>query len=649
MPRFGGVPIEEERKPRFRGIPVELVASQRPKAMPLGAELMSLASQANPLLGLMAPPAQGSTAQFQQGLTMGWGDELNAVKAGWGAMLPGGQSPGEAYDAAMAQQQGEREIYDKSNPGMAFTAELAGGVMGAGKIGSGIKAGKTAAQMLPRMVATGGAAGALAGAGSANPDERGAGAITGGLIGAAAGPLLQGGVRVGKDAWKLISNAASPSVGAADEAVVGAMSRDGQSLDQLRKALLEAPAGVPVSVADNASPGVQSLLSGAAVTPGKAQQVVRDTFDARLGEQGDRVRDAVAKSAGPREYAVTLAEEIKAIRWEKAKPLYEEAFASGPVNNSRVLEILKDPDVSRAFGTAQKIAAREGIELAPMYRMGKDKLTVDRVPDVRTLDYVKRALDGEIDSGFRSGNTANAASLKKLRNEMVDLIDKASPAYKTARSVYSSASEVMEAIEQGQRALNMGDGQLAAALKSFKSAAEQEAFRKAALDTLSDKLNTSEGAKTINDLIGSEKARRNLRLIVGEDAYPALQKRLLAEQQIRKTGARVNPSVGPQTAMRQGDAGALPETMSLWQNLANKNFFAAAAQGVNALKQRGQGLTDEARGKMAGDLLTDDKAAQAAYLDRLAAAQKRMDAARRKKGFLGASAAGGTLAGLLSD
>jgi hypothetical protein len=611
-----------------------------PKSRSWTSELANLATQAIPGASLMAPPAQGATAQFQQGLTMGWGDELNAARAGLGAMLPGGQSPGEAYDAAMAQQQQERALYEKSNPGRAFAAEMTGGLMGAGKIGSGIKAGKQAAQYLPRIAAAGAGAGAFAGAGSADPGERADGALMGGVAGALIGPTMQGGIRVAKDAWKLVGNAIKPSAGAADEAVVGAMTRDGQSLDQLRKALLEAPAGVPVSVADNASPGVQSLLSGAALTPGKAQKVVTETMEQRLGEQGGRVRDAVAQSAGPRQYAVELAEEIKNNRWAKAAPLYQEAFKAGRVTNPRVAEILKDPDadMQAAYREAMKIAKREKVELAPI-----------DAPDMRTLDYLKRGLDGEIDRGFKSGNSANAASLKKLRNELVGIMDEQSPAYRQARQVYAGDSEVLEAVELGRKALNMGDGQLAVTLKKM-SLAEREAFRKSALDAMTDKLNTGEGAKTINDLIGNEKARRNLKLIVGDaKQYAELTKRLLAEKKIRDTGSRVNPRVGPQTAMRHGDAGALNDTASMAQNLAQDNKWALMMQGLKALQMRGQGLSGEARGRMAGDLLTDDKAAQAAYLERLAAAQKRMDAARKKRGFLGESAAGGNLAGLLSD
>lgn len=642
MPRFGGVPLEEPRKPRFGGVPVqvEIVEPSQPPSRSWDRELLSAAGAIIPGYNMIAPPSDGMMGQFQQGLTMGWGDELNALKAGAGAMLPGGQSPADAYNATMQAQQAERALYEKSNPARAMVGEVAGGLAGAGKLGGAVKMGKSFIQAAPRLIGAGAAAGAVSGAGSADPGERTDGAVSGGLIGAAAGPLLMGGVRVAKDASKLVRNALSPSPGAADEAVVGALQRDGRSTKDILAALRDAPEGVPVSAADVSSPGVQSLLSGAAVTPGKAQQVVTETLESRLGEQGQRVRDAVGKAAGPRQYAVNLIEEVKASRWAKAAPLYQEAFKAGRVQSERVAEILKDPDVASAYAVAQKIAKREGVELAPI-----------DAPDLRTLDYLKRGLDGKISAEFGSGgNPANAASLKKLRTEMVDIMDAQSPAYKAARRAYSSDSEVLEAVELGQKALNMGDGQLSVTLKGLKSGAEKEAFRKAALDSLTDRLNSKEGAGLLNDLMKSEKARRNLKLIVGnEKEYAALSKRLIAEQQIRNTGARVNPKVGSQTAMRQGDAGALPETMSMTQNLANKNWWALGMQGLNALKMRGQGLNDAAKGNMAEGLMTADKAQQAAYLKRLMEAEQRAAKAKSRKGFLGATTAGGNLAGLLAE
>ncbi len=614
---------------------------KKPRERGWGEELAGLAMLANPLTAAVSPDATGLAAQFQQGATLGWADELNAAKAaltqrqGVGNLVSG-QSP---YEASLAAQAKEREQYQQQYPGRAGTAELAGGLLGAGKLGAGVKAGRGFLAALPRLAGVGAGTGAIAGAGTATPGERAQGGLAGGAIGALLGPAFAGGGKLAGEAFRLGRNALFPRAGAADDAVLAAMGRDAQTPAELAQALRTAPAGVPLSVADVAKQNVQGTLSGAATVPGKAQRIVVDQMESRLADQGTRVREAVSTAAGPRKYAVDLAQEIKNGRWQKAAPLYQEAFKAGRVRSVRVGEILKDPDVAGAYATAQKIAQREGVSLAPLEN-----------PDLRTLDYVKRSLDGTITAGFRSENPANAASLKKLRNELVTIMDAHSPAYKAARKVYAGDSEVLDAIEQGGKALNMSEGQLNMALRTM-GFAEKEAFRKAALDSLSDKLNTKEGASLLSELLGSEKKRRTLKLIVGEKNYPALSERLMAERTIRETGRRINPTVGSQTAIRHGDVGALPETAQAIGNLASGNLAATTLQALRALQMRGSGLSDEARGRMAQDLMNPDRAAQTAYLQRLQRvavenARKQEEARRR---LMRNSGIGGALPGLLGE
>lgn len=641
MARFGGIPVDEERKPRFGGVPAK--PKPEPDGPSLTQDLAGLAMQVNPAVWLAngMPNATGLAAQFQQGTSFGWADELNALKDSVGGQnignLVSGQSP---YETSLSAQSREREQYERSNPVRANLAELTGAMLGPAKLGA-VKAGQGMVRGGLKLAGVGATAGALSGAGTADPGNRSEGALGSAIMGGLLGPIAGGAMKVGGDAFKLIRNALSPKPQAADEALLAALGRDGMTPADLAKLAGDAPKGVPTSLADAGGQNAKSLLSGMAVQPGQAQRVVVDTLESRLADQGQRVREAVSKSAGPRKYAVDLVQEVKGARWAKAAPLYDEAFKAGRVGGERVAAILKDHDVSGAYATAQKIAARENIALQPL-----------DAPDLRTLDYVKRALDGTIDQGFRSGNTANAASLKKLRNELVGLMDEQSPAYKAARRVYSGDSEVLEAIEQGQKALNMGDGALKMTLRGFKSDAEKEAFRKAALDALSDRLNSKEGASLLSELLSSEKKRRNLKLIVGEENYPKLTAQLLAEKNIRDTGARVNPRVGSATAMREGDAGSLSEGgAGALQAAATGNAWGLALHGLRALKLRGSGLNDDARGRLASNLMTDDRAAQQAYIKQLEKAAREQAARqlRDRRRMMGAGAAAGAVPGLLGE
>ncbi|TXH53728.1 MAG: hypothetical protein E6Q97_12530, partial [Desulfurellales bacterium] len=211
--------------------------------------LGSIAQVMNPAAGLInmvtGQRAQGAGAALQQGVTMGWADELQAAQDAARAAVLGQRrgvsdlvaGRGSAYDESMAEQQREREAFRQSNPMTAGAAELAGGILGAGKIGSGVAAGRALMQSIPRLAGIGAASGAVSGAGTANPGDRASGAASGALIGGLAGPAVAGGVAAGSAIGRALRNALGLNPNAADEVVIAALGRDETTPAMLRQAL----------------------------------------------------------------------------------------------------------------------------------------------------------------------------------------------------------------------------------------------------------------------------------------------------------------------------------------------------------------------------------------------------------------------------
>ena len=152
---------------------------------------------ANPYVG-------AARAGLGQGLGMGWGDEAEA----W---LRSKLAGSKGYEAELAKINQEYAQYSKENPFVAPALEFTGGAApalaamlatpatGGAAAPVAIAAGARTAGALSRLAANplvrgavvGGTTGAVSGAGSAQPGERGTGAVVGGTVGTGGSDYLK--------------------------------------------------------------------------------------------------------------------------------------------------------------------------------------------------------------------------------------------------------------------------------------------------------------------------------------------------------------------------------------------------------------------------------------------------------------------------
>ena len=93
--------------------------------------------------------------------------------------------------------------------------------------------------------------------------------------------------------------------------------------------------------------------------------------------------------------------------YDEAEPLFKKAFA----NAKKISQTEVDADIL-AGGDGSKFA------LTP-YKIVDGEAEV--LPDVRTLDYLKRGLDEEINRLFKAGKGNQGTALKKLRDQYVEI------------------------------------------------------------------------------------------------------------------------------------------------------------------------------------------------------------------------------------
>jgi hypothetical protein len=371
--------------------------------------------------------------------------------------------------------------------------------------------------------------GAVGGALAAEPDSRGTGAIYGGLGGTLFGGALPMVATAGRNIYdfgkrnlfgtseRSLSNTAAAKM-AEEMRNTGLTSED---LKQFTKEDYDV-LGIPSMIANYLPSSAEAVVARAGTAEsgklaGKLQSQQRG--------QTKRVEERIKDQLKPKDYFSTSDELTTQLR-ANAKNMYDEAYSFGDVNDPRILEVLNHPKFKAAFEDAKAISSTEAAAaklrgediskymIKEMYmpkeiKPGIFELELKEIPDVRTLDYIKRGIDSVIEKGYKGEgmSSAEATALKGLRKEFVNAIDENVPAYAAARAKYAGDLEVKDALTMGMKDFNKLKQEEITKFMASASDAEKQAFRTGAIrnlqDTIFDRPNAA-GAILRSDKLGSK-------------------------------------------------------------------------------------------------------------------------------------------------
>lgn len=436
------------------------------------------------------PYSNTARAILGQGLGMGWGDEAEA----WLRSKLGNES----YETVLPKIRSEYGQYAKQYPITQGVSEFVGGA--APGVGMMFVPGMQPAGLM-RLGALGAASGAISGAGSATEGDRmggaGSGAVFGGGLGVGLPIALRG--TGGAAKWLQERLFSTPKV-VQDRALE-------KMTDAMRQAKVD-PRDVQVqmardramnvpSVMANANPALRDLAEAVAQRSGAGSNVIEKKLtNQRLGAKG-RVTAQTTAALKPVDY-YGLEDNLTAQLRNNAKSLYDKAYAHGDVDDPRIVEVLKNPQFKAFFDKARGIADTEAqtaklkgedplkFALPEIYKpsgrfdaSGAEILDLVKLPDVRTLDYIKRGIDATIDSGFRGKgmSTAEASALRDLRKQFVNAIDENVPDYKFARKTYAGDLETLDALRMGREEFKDLDSEQVKKMVDAMSSGEKDAFR----------------------------------------------------------------------------------------------------------------------------------------------------------------------------
>lgn len=419
-----------------------------------------------------------------QGLGFGFGDEAVArVRA---------KMEGRPYEDVLREEREAYERFSKDYPITAIGTELISGAIPtvAAMAVPGTQAASVAgvarmaqaaqkfSSMLPRFMtgqmgkaaAIGAGTGAISGAGTATEGERGMGAATGAATGAVMGPTVAKGIDLGVRGGKALKNVIKPSPQTVEDRatmnVLEAMSRDEMTPADVRaKMLADQKLGTRPMLMD-VTPSTQTLGEAVVTLPGQGRKTLAGPLAERLEQGRDLVgQRAIQTLAKGQDFTATEDSLMGQLR-SNANNLYDKAYAHGSVNDTRLLTVLGDDTFKSAFREAQRIAGKEAraaelrgedasrFKLKDIYDLDDkgNMVSVGKIPDVRTLDYIKRGIDALIDKGYKGEGMgkAEANALKDLRKAFVGVIDENVPEYAAARAKYAGDMEVLDAIRLGK-------------------------------------------------------------------------------------------------------------------------------------------------------------------------------------------------------
>jgi hypothetical protein len=591
---------------------------------------------ANPYVG-------GARAVIGQGLGMGWGDEAEA----WLRSKLAGSS---GYETELAKINQEYAQYSKENPFVAPALEFGGGAAPAlaAMLTAPATGGATApiaASALARLAAnpyvrgavTGGVTGAISGAGSAQPGERGEGAATGTVVGTTVGTVAPAAIRGTGAAAKWLRDRLAPSEASVTKTATGKVSRaineSGMTPQQIEQKVVQDRArNIPSTIA-NADPALVDLAETVAQRSGPSGRLVEKKLGEQTAGSRERTYAQTRNAMQPGNFYADEQKMVKELR-KQADTLYDKAYAFGDVDDPRIIDALKNPRFQEFWGKARSIADTEAqaaklrgedpskFALPEIYKpsgkfdaAGNEILELTKLPDVRTLDYIKRGIDATIESGYTSAkgmSSAEANALKQLRNVYVGAIDEAtgglnSP-YLKARQAYSGDMEVLEAMRSGMKDFNKLDHEQVIDMISKMGVAEKDAFRTGVVRDLYSKIMDPSGnINAAQRVIGSPEMQAKLQPLFDSPAkFDMFKSALEREAQLFQQSNRIlgGAATGRRTQARErfeegsGVGAAVADAVSggFWGSLTN--MAGRLARSAN--------MTDEVAEKVGKLLMSSD-------------------------------------------
>jgi lipase chaperone LimK len=401
-----------------------------------------------------------------------------------------------------------------------------------------------------------------------------------GLLGApiaAAMPIAGAGVKI---AWQNFKGRAVPEIArrlgiSNDAAKVVRKALENDDLDAAARALDRAGS---TSMLADAGPATQQLLDVSITAGGTAPRIAREAIDARAVESGARMNQVLDDTLGSPEGTDALRRNIREETSLSRDITYKDAY-SQPINyagrRGRHLENLMRRVPKSAIDQANNLMRLEGVQsqqiLADIAADGS--ITFSRLPDVRQLDYITRALgdvaDAQNAAGKLGGTTQLGRATQNLARDVRQTLRNEVPAYGVALDTAADAINRSNAVLLGSSILapsttremvrdglkGAGKTERDAAKAGLRSAIDEKLANVSAVASDSN-TDIREFQKMANEL-RSRAMRDNMESLLGGSAATRLYNEL--DEQVVSLELRAAVARNSATARRQAIQGQVED------------------------------------------------------------------------------------------
>jgi hypothetical protein len=471
----------------------------------------------------------------------------------------------KSYEDLLRDIRQNRARFSEAYPATALGLNVAGGVgslfvPGVNVIGRGAQVATGINRItspVRRAVASGALAGGVAGVGSG---EDAMGRIQSGAVGTLLGAGLGAGAYgIGRGAqWGRDVFTARSAEMPEDEArryaldiINRRISESNLTPEQVADmARMEQTYGMP-GMFGTTTPELSRLTENVMQTPsGERADLARSLFSAQTGAPR-RVEERIRQSIPTPDYFASEERIIQTLR-DNAKASYG-AVNDVEIPDPVIMDILRNPDIKGAYADAlanverdMAAAALRGEDPSPFALRKVFEPVLDEqgalvglsdtpttVPDIKTLNQIKIALDRRIDGLYSTGKGGEATALKNLRNAFVDRLDKVGPPeYLAARQQYKGDIEVKEALEAGRNANRLRWQEVNKLAKDF-SPGELQAFKTGVVQNIMKRFeDTSQRRNFAKEIIDNKNTRKSLQALMEPGEFQVFETALRREAEL---------------------------------------------------------------------------------------------------------------------
>lgn len=567
-----------------------------------------------------------------------------------------GPTVSDTYDRELKAAQDARREYRATHPFIAAAGDIAGGVLTGGGLA---KSGATlvgrevsplvarifgGSQVVPKLAAgavEGGGYSAAAGFGGGEGgfDQRVENAEknipAGVLFGAGAVPaaaLAGHGIGAIANMYRGMTDPAAHGT----DMLIRSIMRDKQTPEQLASAVEEARgAGQPdFTAVDAAGRNTQRLFKMATRTPGEFRNDAAHVLDARQGGQVERLQgyvDQATGNTGPK--AREIERGIEGAQSKEATAGYERAYAVPAPQGAFYDDMLKRQSVQDALSGVQRMAA-ENPRLGPLLfdtTVGPNGEQIT-TPTMRGWDMVKRNLDTQVDSAYRSSDAqtrALAGAIKETRDALRGQLAADNPAYGETLAKYGDASTALNSIQSGRDLVKSPTDDVTKETFAAVPEGQKDLARAGAAAEIKNKLDTKRGGADATMMFDNNATRSVLdqtavdptaRAVLGNAGTATTRTGQLGrEQAMAGTRRLVNGGSDTVENLLEQPPPGIGQAIGL---AASGHPVRGAGMGFEVLRRAVSGLREEGAKAIGDALLSNDPAKIRSLADLFANAQQ---------------------------